>query len=111
MDDDLKRLLDKMRQENAAGFAETRRHLEGLVAETWQHSEALAAETRRHFHVVAERLEKRFDGLAETVQYLDEKLDRAEAGILEEMRRGFSDTQALIKFSYGELNRRLSALE
>ncbi|HVT04216.1 MAG TPA: hypothetical protein VHL58_12680 [Thermoanaerobaculia bacterium] len=43
-DDDLKRMFDALRQDNAAAHAET----------------------RRHFDVTAERLEKRFDTLAES---------------------------------------------
>ena len=70
-----------------------------------------AVETRRHFDATAERMEKRFDLLAETVQHLDEKLDREAADIRDEMRRGFADTQAMIKFSHAELDRRVRTLE
>jgi len=71
-DDELKRLFDTLRQENAAAHAES----------------------RRHFEVTAERLEKRFDLLAESVASVDEKLDRTTAGLEERIERGFSETQA-----------------
>ncbi|MDP9359954.1 MAG: hypothetical protein M3P29_00735 [Acidobacteriota bacterium] len=54
MDDDLKRLLDGMQQENTAAHVET----------------------RRHFDVTAERLEKKMEAIAESVANVDEKLDR-----------------------------------
>ena len=68
-------------------------------------------EMRRHFDVTAERLEKRIDLVAESVVRLDQKLDRTAADIRDEMRRGFADTQAMIKFSHAELDRRIRALE
>lgn len=42
---------------------------------------------------------------------LDEKLDRTAADIRDEVRRGFADTQAMIKFSHTELDRRIRTLE
>lgn len=61
MDDDLKHLLEAMREENAA---------------TRQENAAAHQETRRHFDVVLERIETRFDLLAETVQHVSEELQR-----------------------------------
>lgn len=73
--------------------------------------EGAVAEMRRHFDVTAERLEKRIDSVAEGVVQLDQKLDRTASDIRDEMRRGFADTQAMIKFSHAELDRRVRALE
>ena len=89
MDEELKNLLEAMRQENAAA----------------------QAETRRHFDVVAERLETRFGGLAESVGLVDEKLDRTTVVLEERIERGFAETQAMIKFSHHELDRRVRSLE
>ena len=72
---------------------------------------SLFEETRRHFDVVAERLEGRIESVAEAVAVLDEKLEREAADIQAEMRTGFADTQAMIKFSHAELDRRLRTLE
>jgi polyhydroxyalkanoate synthesis regulator phasin len=73
--------------------------------------ETSEANTRRHFDVVGERLDKRIDTLAETVALLDEKVTREIASVRDEMRHGFIETQAMIKFSYSELDRRLTSLE
>lgn len=67
--------------------------------------------TWRHFDVVAERLDKKIDLVAETVALLDEKMTREIASVRDEMRHGFTETQAMIKFSYSELDRRLTSLE
>jgi hypothetical protein len=71
MADDLKPLLDAMRQESTLAHAET----------------------RRHFEVVAERVEKKVDALAEAVVHLDQKFDREAADIRAAMRNGFAETQ------------------
>jgi iron uptake system EfeUOB component EfeO/EfeM len=71
----------------------------------------LFEETRRHFDVVAERLERRIDAVAESVTVLDEKLDRRIDDVEQRMDRGFAETQAMIKFSHAELDRRVRALE
>jgi uncharacterized protein YceH (UPF0502 family) len=69
--------------------------------------DASAEETRRHFDVTVERLESRFELLTETVSHLDQKID----GIDLKMDRGFAETQAVIKFSHAELDRRVRTLE
>ncbi|MGH9456145.1 MAG: hypothetical protein ACRD2J_00715 [Thermoanaerobaculia bacterium] len=89
MADDLRALLETMREENAAAHSETRRH-----------SEETAAGTRRHFDVTSEQMERRFDTLAEAVSQVDAKVDRHGEELRGEMRRCFSETQAMIKFSH-----------
>jgi len=42
---------------------------------------------------------------------LDAKLSREVGDLREEMKRGFAETQAMIKFSYAELDRRVTVLE
>ncbi|HVT02575.1 MAG TPA: hypothetical protein VHL58_04265 [Thermoanaerobaculia bacterium] len=88
-DEDLKSLLDAMREENA-------------VAHT---------ETRRHFDVGNEATRHEIRVVAESVAQVNEKLDREAADIRDEVRRGFAETQAMIKFSHDELHRRVRALE
>lgn len=44
MDEDLRQLLETMRQENSAAHTETRRHSEEMAADTRRHSEQVAAE-------------------------------------------------------------------
>jgi uncharacterized protein YceH (UPF0502 family) len=88
-DDDLKGLFDAMRKENTAAHVET----------------------RRHFDVSVERVEKKVQLVAEAVAQLDDKLDRETDALREEMKRGFAETQAMIKFSHAELDRRVGRLE
>jgi hypothetical protein len=141
MDEDLKRLLEEMRQENAAAHAQTRAELRqenaaahaetraelrqenaAAHAETRQHTDTIAAqirqenaaahaETRRHFEVVAEATHHEIQLVAEKVVRVEEKLDSEAADIRAEMRRGFGDTQAMIRFSHSELDRRVRTLE
>ena len=89
MDDDLKRLVEAMRQENAAA----------------------RQETRRHFDVVLERIETRFDFLAETVQHVSEELQRTRVSLDEKIEQSAAETQAMTKFSHKELDRRVTSLE
>lgn len=96
MDDELRRLFETLRQDNVA---------------LRQENAAAHAETRRHFDVTAEGVRQEIRGVAEGVVNTRDLLSRETADIREEMRRGFAETQAMIKFSYTELDRRVSALE
>ena len=89
IDDELKRLLDAMRQENAAAHGDT----------------------RRHFDVTVERIENRFDVLAESVAHVNEELRRTRTTLDEKIERTAAETQAMIKFSHAELDRRVRMLE
>ncbi len=103
--------LDQMRQESATGHVETRRHVDGALDQMRQENAVAHLETRRHFDVSIQRLEKRFDLLAEALAGVDERLDSKTADLEEGMERGFAETQAMIKFSHAELDRRVRALE
>lgn len=52
-----------------------------------------------HFDSTAERFESKFELLSEGIQNVDQRLGRESADIRAEMRQGFADTQALIRFS------------
>jgi hypothetical protein len=84
-DDDLKRLFDSMRHENAAAHSDTRRHFE-----------VLAEGTRKDIQLVAESVVRLSEKLART----DDKIERTAA-----------ETQAMIKFSHVEIDRRVRSLE
>ena len=88
-DDELKRLFDAMRQDNAAAHEET----------------------RRYFDVTAESLRTEIRVVGEAVAQVDEKLHREVKRLEEKIDGGFADTQAMIKFSHAELDRRLRTLE
>lgn len=99
-DNDLKRLLEANNAELLGRFDSS---VEGLKKS--------GEETRRHFDVTAERLENKIQLIAETLANLDEKHERRFDEIGERMERGFAETQAMIKFSHAELDRRVRLLE
>ena len=87
--------------------AETQCHFDEKAAETRHHFDEKAVETQRHFDVVAENLRSQIQLVAEGVLAANERLDRhAEA-----MRAEFAEVRAMIKFSYSELDRRVTHLE
>jgi hypothetical protein len=96
-DDELKRLLDANATENRRHFNET--------------ADRLSAENRQFFELATEGLRHEIQLVAEGVSDTREALFRDTANIRDEMRRGFADTQAMIKFSHAELDRRVRALE
>jgi len=73
--------------------------------------ERAVGEIRRHFDVTAERLEGRIDLVVEALTQLDEKLDRSVDRLDQKIERTAADTQAMIKFSHAELDRRIRTLE
>ena len=73
--------------------------------------ETSEANTRRHFDVVAESVREDVRLVAEGLGNLGAKMTREILSVHEEMKHGFSETQAMIKFSYVELDRRVTSLE
>ncbi|HXG59315.1 MAG TPA: hypothetical protein VNL91_09865 [Thermoanaerobaculia bacterium] len=86
---------------------DTRRHFD-VIAER---IDKKVEETRSHFDVIAERIDKKVDLLAEVVASLREDFRGEIDELRDETRRGFAETQAMIKFSHAELDRRVRALE
>ena len=106
-DDELKHLFDGMRQEIGTFRQEVREEI-GTI----RHENAQAhAETRRYFDIVTEATRHEIRLVAEAVALVDEKLEREATDIRQEMRTGFADTQAMIKFSHAELDRRVRTVE
>ena len=71
-------------------------------------------EIKRHFNVVAESLRGEIRTVAEGVgantdrlDQIEERLDRLEARVAEEA----AETRAMIRLSFGELDRRIRSLE
>ena len=73
--------------------------------------DSAAAETRRHFDTVVERLDSKLNLTLETLSLVDQKIDGTAGRLEAKMDAGFAETQAMIKFSYAELDRRLTSLE
>lgn len=73
--------------------------------------EAQSAETRRHFELIAERTEAKVEAVSEAVSLLGTDLRGQIRRVEEKVDHGFADTQAMIKFSHAELDRRVLRLE
>ena len=95
----------QMREENADFRQGTATEFQRIAVEFKQvRAENAAAhiETRRHFDSTIDRLQSKFDLLGDGLKNIDEKLDREAADIRGEMRQGFADTHALIRFSHAQ---------
>jgi uncharacterized protein YceH (UPF0502 family) len=68
-------------------------------------------ETRRHFDVVAESLHGDLRLLAEGIGGLSERVTSEFASVRTEIAAEFGEVRAMIKFSYSDLDRRLTGLE
>ena len=66
-----------------------------------------ADEIKWHFSVVAEGLRSEIRTVAEGLVGTNEKIDRLEARITEEL----NEIKAMIRLSFGELDRRIQSLE
>ena len=64
-------------------------------------------EIKRHFNVVAEGLRSEIRTVAEGLSATNEKIDRLESRVFEEL----SEIKAMIRLSFGELDRRMRSLE
>lgn len=82
-------------------------HFDAKAAETLRHFDEKSEETCRHMEVLADSLRSDIRLVAEGVVAASERMDRFQ----EEMRREFSEVKAMVKFSYAELDRRVSHLE
>lgn len=103
-DDELKRLLDGVDERNRATAADTLKRFEDTA-------ERLAADTKRHFDASTDAVRHEVALLAEAVAESREQSRRERDEIRQDMARGFADTQAMIKFSHAELERRVRSLE
>ncbi|HVT03728.1 MAG TPA: hypothetical protein VHL58_10190 [Thermoanaerobaculia bacterium] len=119
-DDELKRLLEANAAETRGHFDRLESRFSGLekkvdafsgLEKKVDASVASVAELHRHFDVITESVKHEIQVVAEAVAQLDEKVGRENEDIREELRRGFAETQAMIKFSHAELDRRVRTLE
>lgn len=110
--------LQAVLEEVARTAGETRRHFdvatERLRAEyetTATRLDGQVIETRRHFDVVAESLRADIRLLAEGLGGLSERVTAEFASFRAEVTSEFGEVRAMIKFSYSDLDRRLTGLE
>lgn len=66
---------------------------------------------RRHFDVVTEATRGDLRLVAESVALSHERIDRSAAFVGEQVERTAVETQAMIKFSHAEIDRRMRTLE
>ncbi len=103
--------LESTRQESTAASSEMRSHFDAALESTRQESAAASVEMRRHFDVALESTRQDIRLIAESVTTFDEKAQRNSHRLEEIMARGFAETQAMIRFSHAELDRRVHTLE
>ncbi|MEK6372431.1 MAG: hypothetical protein AABO58_07015 [Acidobacteriota bacterium] len=111
-EEDLKRLIESSAGETRKQFETLDKKFDTLdkkIDAVGDRLEGKIDETRRHIDVVAERLEGKIQFLGESVADVKAKL--ALKADRDEMQHGFAETQAMIKFSYSDLDRRLRSLE
>jgi len=106
-DDELRQLLEGLRQENVSGYADTRRHFDEKTAAVEARFDQKTADLKQQFHVTAEGLRSEFRLLAETVVRLDQRIGRFEEKLTETIERTALETQAMIRFSHADLDRRV----
>ena len=68
-------------------------------------------EIKHHFGVIAEGLRTEIRQVAEGVANLDEKLDREITALRAENEQAHREILSAIKFSYAELDRRITTIE
>jgi predicted nucleic acid-binding Zn-ribbon protein len=65
----------------------------------------------RRYHITAEALREDIKQVAEGVRHLNEKFDREISQFRKEVTHSHDELKALMKFSYLELDRRITSLE
>ena len=83
------------------------RRIEGFDQKIGQIKEEII----HQFHVSSEDVISKVQLVAEGVTNLDEKFTREISGFRKENERAHNEIMAMIKFSYAELDRRISSLE
>ena len=68
-------------------------------------------EIKRHFGVVVEDVRGEVQAVAEGLETLRDEMHREFSSVRSETAREFEETRALIRLSYGELDRRVTGLE
>ena len=132
MDEDLKQLIESTAAQTARQFEELYERLDGVAVELGTRldgvdgrldgldgrldgldakMDSVAAETRLHFDITAAGLRRDMAAVIEGMANVDERLTREANDIRSEMRDRFADTDALIKYAYTKLDRRLGILE
>ena len=113
MEKELKNYLDQ----NFAKLA-TKEEVNSLRAEMKEEVSGLRTEMKdmedrilHQYHITTEALRHDIKQVAEGVMNLNEKFDREMSQFRKEVAHSHEELKAMIKFSYSELDRRITALE
>jgi hypothetical protein len=90
-------------------FADVRQEMRNGFEAVRQENAAEHIETQRHIDVMIQRVDHRLEFVAEGVVAVDQKLDRRCDALGEQVDNGIAETQAMIKFSHTELERRFGS--
>jgi archaellum component FlaC len=99
--------MDQRLEQYDKRFEGMDQRLNGLDEKVSQFKEDI----RHQFHVISENVISQVKLVAEGVMGLDEKFTREMAAFRKENEQAHEEIKAMIKFSYAELDRRISTLE
>lgn len=106
--------VDEIKKHFDAAVAETKRDSAASTETMKRHLDASVEEMKRHFGLVSEANLAQTRAVAEGLDRLSVRVDGLSSrvdGMEGEFRRQFVETQAMIRLSYSELDRRLRDLE
>jgi len=99
--------IDQRFGQDGKRFEQMDRRIDGLGKKVDQYKEEII----HQFHVISENVISQVKLVAEGVMNLDEKFTREMTSLRKENEQAHEEIKAMIKFSYAELDRRISTLE
>lgn len=99
--------IDQRFENNDQRLEQMDRRINGLDQKVGQFKEEIIHQS----HIISEGVISQVKLVAEGVMNLDEKFSREITSFRKENEQAHQETQAMIKFSYAELDRRISTLE
>ena len=100
-----------VREETRSEFAAVREENAAAHIETRQYVDTRVNNLRGEFEGFMDSLSNRFGLLGEAIASGNERLSREVSRLDEKMDRGFAETHELIRFTYAHLDRRVTKLE
>lgn len=101
----------ELREHTDEGLRGLREHSDEGLKGLREEVRSWVDDARRHFQILAEDLRSDMRLLAEGLVTVNERVDRLGARLEAKMDERFAETHALIRFSYHDLDRRVSTLE
>ncbi|MBM4340830.1 MAG: hypothetical protein FJ110_14970 [Deltaproteobacteria bacterium] len=100
--------MPEMKKKDLSGLLES---IDRRINSLEQKSDQLKEEIVHQFHLISEDVISQMKLVAEGVMNLDEKFTREITDFRKESEHTHQEMMAMIKFSYAELDRRVSTLE